>query len=99
MSFSHQVTFCCDACETNFMIDDGTMEIPPSWLALQVVIADVDGCIPDHEREIYCHFCSQECLVEYSSSNEMRRRLALADSESKSDNDNETEAEDGKEEL
>jgi len=79
MSFSHQVTFKCDACETNFMIDEELMELPPGWLGMQVVIADTDGCVPDHEREIFCHFCSQNCLVEYSSSNELRHRLATID--------------------
>lgn len=79
MSFSHQVTFRCDACDTNFMIDEEQMELPPGWLGLQVVIADTEGCVPDHEREVYCHFCSQDCLVEYTASDEMRQRLALAD--------------------
>lgn len=81
MSYSHQVTFRCDACDTNFMINEDIMELPPGWLGLQVVIADTDGCVPDHEREVYCHFCTQECLAEYTSSDEMRQRLALADAE------------------
>ena len=81
MSYSHQVTFCCDCCDTNFMIDEEAMELPPGWLGLQVVIADTDGCVPDHEREVYCHFCSQDCLAEYTASDEMRQRLALADAE------------------
>lgn len=81
MSFTHQVTFRCDACDTNFMIDEEQMELPPGWLGLQVVIADIEGCVPDHEREIYCHFCTQECMVEYTASDEMRQRLALADAD------------------
>lgn len=87
MSFTHQVTFRCDACDTNYMIDEDSMELPPSWLGLQVVVADSDGCVPDHEREVYCHFCSQDCLVEYTSSHEMRQRLALADSQESEDED------------
>lgn len=79
MSFSHEVTFRCDACDTNFMIDEESMELPPGWLGLQVIIADSDGCVPDHEKEVYCHFCSQNCLTEYAASGEMRQRLALAD--------------------
>jgi len=79
MSFSHQVTFKCDACETNFMIDEESMELPPGWLGMQVVIADTDGCVPEHEREIFCHFCSQNCLVDYSSSDDLRHRLATID--------------------
>lgn len=61
------------------MIDEELMELPPGWLGMQVVIADTDGCVPDHEREIFCHFCSQDCLAEYSSSNELRHRLATID--------------------
>lgn len=79
MSFSHQVTFKCDACETNFMIDEEAMELPPGWLGMQVVVADTDGCVPEHEREIFCHFCSQDCLIDYSSSSDLRHRLAMAD--------------------
>jgi len=87
MSYSHQVTFRCDACDTNFLISE-EMELPPGWLGLQVVIADTDGCVPDHEREVYCHFCSQDCLAEYTASDEMRQRLALADSEGEGTNEN-----------
>jgi len=79
MSFNHEVTFKCDACETNFMIDE-SMEMPPGWLGMQVAIADSDGCVPDHEQDVFCHFCSQDCFVEFASSDEMRSRLAMADS-------------------
>lgn len=79
MSLKHEVTFYCDACETQFLVDEDIMELPPAWLGMQVVIADTEGCIPEHEREVYCHFCSQECLIEYSSSKYMRERLLLAD--------------------
>lgn len=65
------------------------MELPPGWLGLQVVIADTDGCVPDHEREVYCHFCTQECLAEYTASDEMRQRLALADAEGDEGNEEE----------
>lgn len=78
MSFSHQVSFRCDACDLNFMISE-EMELPPGWLGLQVSIADTDGCVPDHEREVFCHFCTQDCLTEYVSSPAMRERLILVD--------------------
>lgn len=80
MSYNHQVTFQCDACETNFMVAEN-MELPPSWFGMQIVVADTDGGVPDHEREVFCHFCSQDCLVEFASSDEMRQRLLFADSE------------------
>ncbi len=79
MSYKHQVTFRCDACDTNFMISEDSMELPPGWLGMQVVVADSEGCVPDHETEIYCHFCTQACLVEYTASQEMRHRLIMAD--------------------
>ena len=60
------------------MIDE-SMEMPPGWLGMQVAITDTDGCVPDHEQDVFCHFCSQECFVEFASSDEMRRRLIMAD--------------------
>lgn len=87
MSFSHQVNFQCDACETNYMINEETMELPPGWLGFQVVVADSDGCVPDHEREVFCHFCCQRCLTDYVSSSAMRERLILADKDIKADGD------------
>ena len=79
MSIKHQVTFTCDTCETEYIIDEQTMDMPPGWLGLQVVATDSDGCIPDTEHEVFGHFCSQNCLVEYSSSADMRTRLATVD--------------------
>lgn len=77
MSYSHEVTFRCDACDQNYMIDKESMELPPGWLGLQIVIADTEGFVPDHEQEVYCHFCTQDCLIEYTASDDMRQRLAL----------------------
>lgn len=93
MSFSHQVTFRCDACDQNYMIEIESMELPPGWLGLQVVIADIEGCVPDQEREVYCHFCSQDCLIEYTASDDMRQRLALAIVDSEDENENENGSE------
>jgi len=82
MSFHHQVTFKCDTCDQNFTIDEDSMELPPGWLGLQIVVADIEGCIPEHEQENYSHFCCQGCLMKYTSSPEIRRRLCMADSNS-----------------
>ena len=82
MSFKHDVTFFCDSCETEFMLEEESMELPPGWLGMQVVVADSDGCVPDHEREVFCHFCSQECLFEYAASKQMLERLLLVDKDS-----------------
>lgn len=79
MSYHNQVTFHCDSCGTHFTIDEETMELPPGWLGIQVIVADTEGGIPDHEREIYSHFCSQECLIEFAAGDEMRQRLCTVD--------------------
>ena len=78
MIFNHQVTFTCDACDQNYLIND-SMEMPPGWLGMQVAIADTDGCVPDNEQDVFCHFCSQNCFMEFASSDEMRRRLVMVD--------------------
>ena len=79
MAFKHEVTFECDECETQFMIDQDSMELPPGWLGMQVVVSDSEGCIPDHEQEVFCHFCSQTCLMEYAASKEMKKRIIMAE--------------------
>lgn len=81
MSFKHEVTFSCDICDTNFMIDEEEMELPPGWFGMQVIIADSEGVVPEHERDVYSHFCSQKCLIEYVKSSDMRQRLLMADRE------------------
>lgn len=79
MSYHNQVTFNCDSCDTNFTIDEETMELPSGWIGIQVIVADTEGCIPEHEREVYSHLCSRECLIEFISGDEMRQRLCLVD--------------------
>ncbi len=64
------------------------MEMPPYWIGFQVAIADSDGLIPDHERDVYTHFCKQECLIEFVNStevNEINERILLVDGESDPD--------------
>lgn len=75
---SHSITFICDSCEKQFMIDE-TMEIPPHWIAVQIAIADKDGLVPSQERDVFSHFCSQECVVEYTSSDKIRERSLTVD--------------------
>jgi len=79
MSFRHEITFKCDSCDTNFTIDEQAMELPPGWLGLQIAVADSDGCIPEQEREVFGHFCTRACLVEYISSQQIMERLCLTD--------------------
>jgi len=56
------------------MIDE-TMDIPGHWFAVQIAIADKDGLIPQHESDVFHHFCSQQCMVDYAKSDEVRERL------------------------
>lgn len=77
---SHRVTIICDNCEKNWMIDE-TMDLPPYWLGMRVVIADKDGLIPPHEREdvMDLHFCSKECASEYLSGEDFKARSLMVD--------------------
>lgn len=93
MSYHNQVTFRCDSCDKNFIIDEEIMELPPGWLGLQLIVADTEGCIPEHEREKYSHFCSQECLIENVAGDETRRRLCTPDESGQPVEDGEEEEE------
>ncbi len=62
------------------MLDEG-MDIPPLWFGAQIVIADSEGIIPIHERELFVHFCSQECLSEYAKGDILQERAALIEQE------------------
>ena len=89
MSYNTHVSFRCDSCDTNFTIDEENMELPPGWLGLQIIAADTEGCIPDHERENYSHFCSQACLIQYTASTDMRKRLVMVDKTPNEDDESE----------
>lgn len=73
-------TILCDACDTHYMLEasDG-QDLPPSWFAVQIVIADSEGVIPMHERDVFLHFCSQECMVDYIKSDTFKERTLMAD--------------------
>ena len=75
-------TVVCDSCETEYVLSED-MEMPPSWLGVQVIIADREGIIPMHEKENYMHFCSQDCLVDYASDKKFKERILMADKEEK----------------
>lgn len=85
---SHRVTFICDSCEKQFMIDE-TMDVPPHWIAIQVAMSDKDGLIPNQERDKFSHFCSQECVALYAKSDELRERSLMVDRNSEDDDDSE----------
>ncbi len=76
----HQVTIICNVCGTEYMLPND-MELPPLWIALQIAIADTDGCIPDHERDNYCHFCSTECLKDFAGGDDLLQRISLIEQE------------------
>lgn len=71
----HQVTIACDGCEVEYMLHQ-EMELPPSWIGVQIVIADIDGIIPEQEEDIFNHFCSVKCLGEFCEGNDLRRRVS-----------------------
>jgi len=72
------------------MIDD-LMEIPPHWIAVQYAIADQDGLVPAQEREVFLHFCSQNCIVDYSKGNTLKERICTVDRKYDDDLDDDEE--------
>jgi len=93
MSIRLTHTFVCDNCETEFMMTDEA-EMPRHWLGFQMVVANSDGLIPKRERDLYSHFCSLRCLIEYVSSSIVRERVATVDME---EDDDDVMPEDGDE--
>jgi len=85
----HYVTFVCETCDTEYTVE-GSMEMPPYWMGIQIVIAGNFGHIPNHEQENYQHFCSDTCIIEYLQSKDFRRRKVLVDKEDK-DKDKDTD--------
>ena len=79
MSYEQTITFKCnnETCGLQYTIEE-EMEMPPHWFGLQLAIADSEGMIPPHERDIFQHFCSQRCLVEYVASKIIKTRYLLA---------------------
>lgn len=89
---SHRIEFVCDHCGETFTTDE-SMDQPPYWFGIQVVIADQSGIIPVQEREIYNHFCSQECLIYFCQGEELRMRKCTVDK--KFDDEDEEDSGDG----
>lgn len=88
MGLHQSVVFTCDMCESHFTVGND-MELPPGWIGVQMAVADADGYIPTHERDIYIHFCSLQCLGEYMSGDDMKERYYLADRTDNSMSDDE----------
>ncbi len=78
MSFRHAITFVCNSCDTEHIIEE-EMEMPPNWFGFQIAIANDEGVIPDEERDVYMHFCSRTCLIEYAGGQDLRERAILVD--------------------
>lgn len=78
MSFRHNIDFKCDNCDHEYMLNEG-MELPPSWMGVQIAFANTKGVIPEDEQEIFSHFCSLKCLIEFVQSDEIKERFFLAD--------------------
>lgn len=62
----HKATFSCDACGTEYMIDENLpMELPPGWMLIQPSVANSEGFVADYYREVWFHFCSTQCMQEF----------------------------------
>ncbi len=90
---SHRIEFSCDHCGEIFTTDE-SMDQPPYWFGVQIVIADHSGFIPLQERDIYNHFCTQGCLSEFCQGSELRLRKCIVDKKFDEDDESE-ESEDG----
>ena len=80
MAVRYQLTFICDNCSTEHMIDSGFPSLPPHWISSQIMISTIDGYIPDHEEDLpLSHFCSIECFNEHVVSQGFKERVLLVD--------------------
>ena len=78
MSHSIALTFFCDSCGTEFLADD-SIDIPPHWFAVQYAIADKEGFVPPQERDVFLHFCSLGCCIEFAKSDALKERSLTVD--------------------
>ena len=85
-----KVTLVCNNCEEEFTLDE-SMEFPPYWIGIQMVIANKNGTLPS--EDIVVHSCSQKCLVEYVQSNEFKEKITLIDKIIEDEEDGEEEDE------
>jgi hypothetical protein len=65
-------------CEVEYTIEQ-KMDLPPYWIGVQLALSNVNGFIPSHEREVFNHFCSMECLTVYLQGEEVLQRKSLVD--------------------
>jgi hypothetical protein len=84
MAFKHRIDFSCDGCGKQYSLEEN-MDLPPQWLGVQIAISDNEGTILKHEQEYFSHFCSIECLTDYSKSEELKERMLMSDVHSEED--------------
>ena len=75
------------------MIDEDEMDLPPGWLGFQAVVANSSGNVPEQEQDVFCHFCSHTCLIEYVAGDKMRARICLSEKKDESSTDTENDPE------
>ena len=75
---SHRLIFICNMCGIEYAPQDA-VDLPPYWVGVQIAIANGGGQIPPQEREVFCHFCSTECLAKYAVGSEVRTRKCMVD--------------------
>ena len=73
------------------MVESIVPSMPPHWIAVQLVLGDKDGLVPERETEAYSHFCCQDCFTLYTTSQQFTERLLLADQEPPDEEDDEGE--------
>ena len=93
MSVFYQLTFVCDACGQEYMVDSDVPSMPPHWIAMQLILSDKDGDNPEGNMDSYIHFCCQDCMALYSSSNHLKERLLMVDQAYDEDEDDDEDFE------
>lgn len=94
-----KISFVCDFCEQNYLGFDANdpdinLDMPPGWMGVQIVLADSEGLIPEHEQQVIRHFCSKQCLAEYIRGEEFKRRIAMVDQSRSKEQDGDNEDDD-----
>lgn len=74
----HHNIYICDTCEKNYTTTD-PMDLPPYWCAVQIAVSNKNGVVPVQERDVFSHFCSQECFVVYCQSDTFQERILTVD--------------------
>jgi len=76
MTVRSEVTFSCDQCGMEYMLDYD-MNSPPNWIGVQLMLANPDGIVSEPDRDLFFHICSPACMREFAISEKFADALSL----------------------